>query len=204
MDKKNKILVTGGTGMLGKSLKSFIKNAYFLNGKKEIDLTNFRLVERFLKNNFYDIIVHSAAYTNIDFCQKNIDLSYKLHGELVTILQKYCDKLIFISTNKINSNKIYYKSKYLGESLTLKRNSDLVIRTNIVGDGGITLWAINSLKKNKIIYGFKDVFFNPIHTSQLSKFISIESKKFSGLVTLVQIEKKINLILSSKLLNFSI
>ena len=89
MDKKNKILVTGGTGMLGKSLKSFIKNAYFLNGKKEIDLTNFRLVERFLKNNFYDIIVHSAAYTNIDFCQKNIDLSYKLHGELVTILQKY-------------------------------------------------------------------------------------------------------------------
>ena len=32
---KNKILVTGGNGMLGKSLKKYFPKATYLNGKKD-------------------------------------------------------------------------------------------------------------------------------------------------------------------------
>jgi dTDP-4-dehydrorhamnose reductase len=53
--------------MLGSTLKSFLKDAKFLNGRSELDLTNINEINHFFKNRVYDVIIHSAAYTNLSF-----------------------------------------------------------------------------------------------------------------------------------------
>ena len=48
----------------------------------------------------------------------------------------------------------------------------MVIRTNIVGKGGLSAWALKELSQGKKINGYTNSYFNPVHVSQLAKFIS--------------------------------
>jgi GDP-L-fucose synthase len=61
MDLKYKnILVTGGSGMVGKSLKKILPNATYISSK-DCDLTNELSVSKLLTNNKYDVVIHLAA-----------------------------------------------------------------------------------------------------------------------------------------------
>lgn len=182
MKKFNKILITGGSGMLGESLKKYFTDAIFWNGKTDGDFTSNEISKKINSLKLFDLIVHCAAYTNIDFCELNPEKAFKLHVDAVKLLQTKCKKFIFISTNPIQSKKVYYKTKLLGESLTLKRKKDLVIRTNIYGDGGLVKWAINKLKINKQINGYENVIFNPLHVDQLSECILKYFNIYSGIL----------------------
>ena len=170
--------------MLGSSLKLFINYAEFLNGKSDIDLTKISELKKYFKNRYYDIIIHTAAFTDLNFCEKNRKKAFFLHSGIVSLLQDNCNRLIYISTNQIESKMVYYLSKRMGELEVIKRNNDLVIRTNLFGQGGLVYWAINSLKKKKKINGFTDVFFNPVHVDQLSEFIACNLHKYEGILNI--------------------
>ena len=170
--------------MLGSSLKFFFNYADFLNGKSDIDLTKIPELKKYFKNRYYDIIIHTAAFTDLNFCEKNREKAFFLHSGIVSLLQDNCDRLIYISTNQIESKMVYYLSKRMGELEVIKRNNDLVIRTNLFGQGGLVYWAINSLKKKKKINGFTDVFFNPVHVDQLSEFIACNLHKYKGILNI--------------------
>jgi len=55
----------------------------------------------------------------------------------------------------------------------LRRENDLVIRTNIVGNGGLSKWALGELKQGNNIKGYTNSYFNPVHVNQLAKFITM-------------------------------
>ena len=55
-----KILVTGGSGMVGKSLKKFLPNATYLSSK-ECDLKNEEEVKSLMNNNEFDVVIQLAA-----------------------------------------------------------------------------------------------------------------------------------------------
>jgi len=55
-----KILVTGGSGMVGKSLKKFLPNATYLSSK-DCDLTNENEVALLMSRNNFDVVIHLAA-----------------------------------------------------------------------------------------------------------------------------------------------
>ena len=169
--KKSKILITGGSGMLGSSLKKLIINAEILDGRSRLDFCNNSQVYDFFENRYFDYIVHTAAFTDLKYCDSYPDKANILHAEIVNFLQTKCNKLIYISTNPMKSNKIYYKTKRQGEKNALKRQKDLVIRTNIFGNKGLVEWALKKIKTDKIIYGYTDVKFNPVHVDQLSNYI---------------------------------
>lgn len=57
---KKKILVTGGSGMVGRSLKDIMPNAIYTSSK-DLNLLDPVAVELFLKTHDIDIIVHLAA-----------------------------------------------------------------------------------------------------------------------------------------------
>ncbi len=59
MNYKN-ILVTGGSGMVGKSLKKILPNAIYLSSK-EFDLTKEVDVMSLMTNNKFDVVIHLAA-----------------------------------------------------------------------------------------------------------------------------------------------
>ena len=56
-----KILITGGSGMVGRSLKELIPNAYTPTSK-ELDLTNSESVKEYFNDNKFDYVIHLAAY----------------------------------------------------------------------------------------------------------------------------------------------
>ena len=56
-----KILVTGGTGMVGSELKKLLPNATYPTSK-DLNLTDPHSVESFLKKNQFDYVIHLAAY----------------------------------------------------------------------------------------------------------------------------------------------
>ena len=55
-----KILVTGGSGMVGKSLKKILPEATYLSSK-ECDLKNEEKVKSLMNNNKFDAVIHLAA-----------------------------------------------------------------------------------------------------------------------------------------------
>lgn len=178
-----KILVTGGTGMLGSALKKSLPYANFLEGRQDIDLSTPTAKKQLGKLPYHDVIIHSAAHTNLPYCEANFESTKHLHADVVPLLQQKCDKLIYISAQGRYYDHAYFKTKFLGEIYTTFRPSDLVIRTNIYGDGGLLRWAVDNLKHNKEINGYSNVMFNPISVTQLASYITTEGLLKSGTVS---------------------
>ena len=177
------MLITGANGMLGKTLKNYFPNAVLLKGKADLDLTNLSDVQQYFNGTHHDVIIHCAAFTNLEYCESNSNLAKILHVDVLNILSKHCNKLIYISTNPNKFDKIYYLTKYEGEMRTLLLNdNNLVIRTNIYGEGGLVDWIITNFKNNKHINGYVNSMFNAIHVQQLSKIIHDTLLNSTGIV----------------------
>lgn len=168
---------------------SLIKTSQFA-----VDLTDLNEVKRILEDTKPDIIVHCAANVNVDNCEKNKEYTNKLNIHSTGLLAGYNSektRFIYISSDSVFDGKkgnfkeydkagplnYYAYSKLEGEKIALKVNSNtLVLRANIYGfhiPKGISLveWALDNLFKRLTISGFKDVYFNPLYTRQLSKIV---------------------------------
>jgi len=66
--KTKKILVTGSKGMLGSSLCMALQEDFEVVGidKDDCDITNKEKTLEFIKNLGIDVVVHCAAYTDVD------------------------------------------------------------------------------------------------------------------------------------------
>ncbi len=137
--------------MLGNALKEFFPDATFLQGREDIDMSVPSAREKLEKLPNYDIIIHCAAFTNINYCDEHPEKAYYLHGKVIPLLQSKCKRLVYISTNPTNSKRIYYTSKQLGEKNTLGRESDLVVRVNIYGNRGLVEWGLQTLRKKRLL-----------------------------------------------------
>lgn len=170
------------------------------------DLTDFEQTKRILKKIKPNIIINCAANINLDVCESNKEYTYKINAEVPALLASYQPqktKYIHISTDSIfdgiegnyhedsatNPLNYYAYTKLEGERLSLRQNlNSIVIRTNIYGfnipeRNSLVEWALNSLRDNKEISGFEDVYFNPVYTKQLAEvtYKLIESD-FKGLI----------------------
>jgi GDP-L-fucose synthase len=56
-----RVLITGGSGMVGKCLKRYFPNAY-MPTSKELDLTNSNQVKNYFLKNKFDYVIHLAAH----------------------------------------------------------------------------------------------------------------------------------------------
>lgn len=58
---EKKILVTGGTSHLAKSLKKYLHDATYINGSSELDLTDYKSTLSYFKNQSPDCVLHLAS-----------------------------------------------------------------------------------------------------------------------------------------------
>ena len=64
-----KVMVTGANGMLGQDLCPILENsgAFVIPADIDtLDITHKKSVDAFVKNTHPDVIIHCAAYTNVD------------------------------------------------------------------------------------------------------------------------------------------
>ena len=106
-----KILITGSSGMLGHDLTEVLKDKHelILTTSKTLDITDKNGVIDFIYENNPDIVINSAAYTDVDGCETNQELAYSVNGEGVKNLAIACNEigcpLVQISTDYVFNGK---------------------------------------------------------------------------------------------------
>ena len=118
MKKKNKIVVTGGTGRFAQSLKK-IKNKYnfIYPSKKTLNILNPSSILKFLKKTKPWAVLHLAGLSRpMNKHEKNISHSINLNvigtANLVAVCSKLNIKIIYFSTSYVYpGNKGNYKEK---------------------------------------------------------------------------------------------
>ncbi|MBQ6628994.1 MAG: dTDP-4-dehydrorhamnose reductase [Methanobrevibacter sp.] len=136
-----KVLITGSNGMLGHDLEKVLKDKHelILTTSKTLDITDKENTIDFIVKNNPDVVINSAAYTDVDGCETNQDLAYAVNGEGVRNLALACNEvdcpLVHVSTDyvfdgtardpieedgEIGPISIYGKSKLKGEEAILE------------------------------------------------------------------------------------
>ena len=156
------ILVTGCDGQLGSEFKDLKENYSKINfffKDIELDISNKLSVENFIVNNNINIIINTAAYTNVNNAEiekKKADLvNIESVKNLVELSEKYKCKLIHystdyvyngVSTKPINESSLTNPKNYYGKS---KRKGELFIENSFSESIVIrTSWLYSYFGKN--------------------------------------------------------
>ena len=144
------MLITGGSGALGKSLKAVFPDAYF-PAHKEMDITDKDSVSSAILKFKPDSIIHTAAFVDVRGCEKDREKAWNTNVEgtqnIIDALKKLGNNcyLIFISTAcvfagekekyyteyDIPSPKNFYSiTKLCAEITTRQYPNTCIIRTN--------------------------------------------------------------------------
>jgi dTDP-4-dehydrorhamnose reductase len=213
-----KVLVTGASGLLGKALIFENKSDHLLYGtylSTNLDVKNVALLRIDIcdKDSFSkavskivpDVIIHTAALTNVDLCEKEKELAYKINvvgtENAVESSKRAKSKFVYISTDFVFDGKLgkyteedrprpinYYGfSKLKGEEISLTYEKSIVIRTSIFGlnhlgsKSGIES-IVEDVKSGKKIYAPFDSFYSPISVNSLARIIyHLMEKSTSGI-----------------------
>lgn len=210
-----RIFITGGSGLLGSKIaeialeKGYNVYSGFNSHKPEFgkavkfDLTDANSIIRAINDVKPDVIIHTAALTDVDRCEVDKDLAYKINVEGTKIIAEMARKLnsflIYISSDYVfNGSKGLYKeddetnpvnyygyTKLLGE----KYCQDFCIaRTCVIygakpasGKVNFALWLINKLEKGESVRIITDQYITPTLNTNLAKMLlEIAERRLKG------------------------
>ena len=215
-----KVLITGSNGLLGQKLvDAYRKKANTIliatakgadrypdnNGYifESLDITNQVEVEAIITKHKPDVVINTAAMTNVDACEADHDGCDALNIDAVKYLAKSCNEIgahfIHISTDfifdgthgpldeneKPNPISYYGNSKLLGEKMVMEISKNwTILRTvlvyGVVSDmsrSNIVLWAKNNLEQNKNINVVDDQFRTPTLAEDLAQGCMLAAEK---------------------------
>ena len=204
-----KVLVSGSSGMLGIDLVLLLKGNYEVVGldtnspRYECsepddlviqDITDRQVIEDSIGRIKPDMIVHTAAWTDVDACEDNPDKAYNINAlgthNLALIAAKIDVPILYISTDFVfdgqkhnpydehdrpNPINIYGKSKLQGEEFVLSAAEKyFIVRTSwLFGKCGRNfvdsiLTQAESKKRLKVV---ADQFGSPTYTKDLASAV---------------------------------
>ncbi|MCD4781589.1 MAG: SDR family oxidoreductase [Candidatus Omnitrophica bacterium] len=203
-----KILITGVSGLLGSNLAFCYRDRYELLGlyrthrvdiegmrTMECDINDKDMLDRIIQTFQPDIIIHCAALSRPDICERDPDLTYQINvqgtGNILAAIAALPTKLVYISTDAIFDGErghyreedqavaphCYGKSKLEAEQQVLQRPDALVLRINIYGWNVIIdqksfgEHVIASLSTGQEMKGMTDAFCSIMYTFDLAKLI---------------------------------
>ncbi|BAW30894.1 MAG TPA: dTDP-4-dehydrorhamnose reductase [Methanothermobacter sp.] len=194
-----KIFITGATGMLGNDLVKVLSREHEIITKR-VDITILDKILDIIKRTKPDLIIHAAAFTDVDAAESKRDQAYKVNvlgTRNVTLASSETEApILYISTDyvfdgekkrgyhefdKPNPINFYGKTKYLGE-LYIKdlTNRFYIVRTSwLFGKHGKnfvkTMLKLAEEKEN--IQVVKDQIGSPTYTRDLAEAIGELIKK---------------------------
>jgi len=167
---KSKLLIFGGSGLVGRTLANFAKNNYDLhltyheNVPPFSEIPNTKIdfiketseLENFVKTINPDYVVQTVAYPSMDFCEKNPDMARTLHVKAVQEIANACSelktKLISFSTDAVFDGKSNSKYTELDKPNPLSHYG----RTKLEGENVVLKTSNeNVVLRTTVIYGWQ-------------------------------------------------
>lgn len=165
MKPKQKVLISGGGGMLAEAVvKQFVKNnLVVVTGRKadgkgmvEMDVGDICRVEKVISESAPDLIIHLAALTDVDYCQGHEDECLRINTQgtenVALMAKKVGATMIYVSTAAVFDGvqesysefdcpkpvNTYGRSKYLGEQFVREYlNKYYIFRAGWMIGGGV-------------------------------------------------------------------
>jgi dTDP-4-dehydrorhamnose reductase len=213
-----RILVTGSNGLLGQKLTKLLtthSDIYLIataRGKSvleiqkgeyhSMDISNAEEVETIVSAAKPDVVIHTAAMTNVDQCETDREGCWRTNVDAVQNIVRSCEqnnvRLIHVSTDFIfdgshgpldeNENpspvNYYGESKLAAEELIKKSKVQWAILRTVLVYGitkdmsrtNIVLWVKNSLEAGKTIQVVDDQFRTPTLAEDLAQGCYLAAK----------------------------
>jgi len=209
--KRMKIFITGATGKVGEAITKFLsketdwdlvlqttsgETIRIYNNRTKVakfDLAEKKLLKKIILDEKPDVIINTAAMTNVDLCEdeKKIasEINTKVVESLVGIANKINAKLITFSTDYIfNGEKGPYSEYDLPDPISYYGKTKLaadnfvignlvnyaIIRTNVVygissyGKNDFVRWVLESLLEKKEIKIINGQYCNPTFADDIA------------------------------------
>lgn len=176
-----KILITGASGFLGRKLLSVLSKNYTVSGTSfsqtekglyHLDVASKDEVDGLLSKLSPDIVVHNAAYVDVDLCEEKKDIAKRINVGGTQNVVNWCksnnSKMIYISTDSVFDGKnppysekskaisvnYYGKTKLLGEKIVSSNLKEyLIIRPAVLygynSPDDRATFVVNTIKKLK-------------------------------------------------------
>lgn len=142
-----RILITGGTGMLGRTLvRRLAGHELRAPGSRELDVTSARAVTEAISGWKPQVVIHAAAHTKVDACEQEVERAFAINGvgsaNVAIACQRAGARLIAISTDYVfrgdldrpyrewdvvGPRTVYGQSKLVGEEAVRGHCADHVI-----------------------------------------------------------------------------
>ena len=192
-----KVLITGSNGMLGHDLIDVLdgKHELIKTTSKSLDITDKDKVKDYIVNEHPDMVINSAAYTDVDGCETNQEMAYKVNGEGVKNLALACKlvdcPLVHISTDYVFNGEntkpwmeddevgpisIYGKSKLQGEeAIESILDKFFIIRTSWlygINGGNFPKTMLELAKTHDTLTVVTDEIGTPTYTLDLAQAIA--------------------------------
>jgi dTDP-4-dehydrorhamnose reductase len=215
-----RLLITGASGLLGQKVTQLsiekrydVYSAYKehptnLGTPLKVDLTDQNQVLKIINTIKPDAIIHTAAYTNVDYCESNQDLAWKLNAEatknIAEVSSKTSAHLTYVSTDyvfdgkkglyteKDSTNPISYYAltKLKGEEFTKKyANTWCIARPSVIYGWSpkhklnFATWLITNLQQGKEVKVLTDQYVSPtLNTNLAEMLLEITERKISGIL----------------------
>lgn len=201
-----KVIVTGVKGQLGYDIVRELKERSYDDvlgiDVDDLDITESQSVKKFMIKEKPDVIIHCAAYTEVDKAEDNEALCYDVNVNgtkyLVEAAKTHDAKFVYISTDYVfsgdkegqydikdlpNPKSVYGKSKYLGEIETIRHSKHFIIRISwVFGKNGSnfikTMLRLGNVRDELSVVS--DQIGSPTYTYDLSRLIAdmIETDKY--------------------------
>lgn len=205
-----RVLVCGSNGLLGQRLAWLLDSdpnfevlhsshhrsfAYddVLVDYTQLDISNRGDVKSLVTSFRPDVVLNAAAMTNVDECERERELAWKMNvvavENLVEVCRRIDAKLVHVSTDyvfdgktgnyseedRVNPINYYGKTKLAGENVLVSSGiAQSILRTIVVYGTGVrvknnfALWVINNLNEMKPIRCVDDQISNPTHVHDLA------------------------------------
>jgi dTDP-4-dehydrorhamnose reductase len=176
-----RLLITGAQGMLGSALQTSFGDKFEIiaASRSDLNIESFQEARSFIQKTKPDIIIHAAAYTNVEEAERTPEACYKINYNgtlhLINAAKGLQTKFIYISStgcygaykeesysefDEVAPTTVYHKSKIAGENVVKDLCDDfLIIRTGWLFGGS------TNHKKNFVYNRYKEAIANTRITS---------------------------------------
>lgn len=215
-----RLLITGGSGLLGSKIASIaVQKGYethsgynkheAINGTSiKLDICNKNVVTEAFERIKPEAVIHAAALTNVDKCEEEKELAWKVNIEGTKNILKSSERhnafLVYVSTDYVFSGEegmyketdkpepinYYGLTKLEGEKIVtssaiewcIARPSVIYGSTPAAGKINFALWVLNKLKNRETMKIITDQWVSPTLNTNLAEMIlEIIERKLTGI-----------------------